>query len=94
MAKSKIKHEIQDDLEGNGYEVVNDAEQQWKHNDEFELGDLDEEEATGNASGSASSSTPSTPVNTTSRQSEDIPKEGGHSETIFEEGILGDERGE
>ena len=43
IAKSRIKHDDQDDLERNGYVSVNNEEQTGKEN-EFELGEISEEE--------------------------------------------------
>ena len=75
VAKSKIKHENQDDLERSGYVAVNNEEQGWKRNEEFELGDMDGEEVEGSASTSTSSSTPATPTIMTGRPSAEQRKE-------------------
>ena len=59
IAKSKIKHENPDDLErGGNYEAVNTDEQTGKYN-EFELGDMSDDED-GHV-GSSSSSAPGSP---------------------------------
>ncbi len=69
VAKSRVKHEHQDDLEMNGYVAVNSDEQNGKEN-EFELGAISEEEEDQVGS---SLSLPQTPSR--DRRSEDITKE-------------------
>jgi hypothetical protein len=59
IAKSKIKHDNLDDLERNDYEAVNTDEQTGKYN-EFELGEISDNEEDGRL-GSSSSSAPGTP---------------------------------
>lgn len=76
VAKSKIKHENQDDLERSGYVAVNNEEQGWKRNEEFELEEMDDDdEVEGSASASTSSSTPATPTMMTGRPSGEQRKE-------------------
>jgi hypothetical protein len=48
VAKSRIKHENQDDIERNQYVAVNGEEQQLK--DEFELGEIDDDKTVGSPS--------------------------------------------
>ena len=59
IAKSKIKHDNPDDLERNDYEAVNTDEQTGKYN-EFELGEISDDEEDGHL-GSSSSTAPGTP---------------------------------
>ena len=69
VAKSRVKHEHQDDLERSGYVAVNGDEQNGKEN-EFELGVISEDE---DDQVEGSSSSPQTP--SSDRRSEDITRE-------------------
>ena len=71
VAKSRVKHDT-DDLERNGYTPVNGDEQSGKHN-EFELGEISDDDEEIADVGESSSSAPPSPRR--DRESMDIRKD-------------------
>lgn len=82
IAKSRVKHDNVDDLERNEYAVVNGEDHDGK--DDFELGEISEDDEEVVASSSSSPVTPNSPLRNSSGE---VTREEEHLNVVEEDGL-------
>ena len=82
IAKSRVKHDNGDDLERNEYAVVNGEDHDGK--DDFELGEISEDDEEVVASSSSSPVTPNSPVRNNSGE---VTREDEHLNVVEEDDL-------